>query len=417
MRHLVLALAMGLGLAAPAMAQAPPLTLREAVRTALESHPATVAARLRVAAAESWAGGAGAQPNPELRLSATLGEPGEDANLLVQRLEIGGQTGLRRDAARAGAEAARQAWQAVRRDVARRTAAAYYGVWQTEAGLAIARQRLELARQLERASRARLEEGEISENAHLRTQLEVARADADVAAAGGQASAERARLNLLLGREPGAPVLLPVAPDGEPHAPDGLGPAPENPGSTASLPELEALRSAARAARLEAELAGRARAPDLELSAYRTRLLGSSPGQGLQVSLVFPLGDHGSVAAREAQLRAEAGAREGDVAARALEVEMELAAAVRVLEASEARRDILHAQLARARRLAEMARVGYEAGLLSLPEVLDAQTAFRQALGDFVTAEAALRQAQADLYLLSGGPLPDAPQLLEGTTP
>lgn len=442
MRLMALALAVALLGSAPAAAQdappparsspvepaaepgpAPPLTLEEALRLALERHPATLAARRRLEAAEAWADGAGAQPNPEVRLSATAGDAGEDANVVTQRLEIAGQTGLRAGAARAEAEAARHSLQASRREVARRTASAYYGLWQAEAIRAVGAERLDLARQLERTSLARLEAGEIAENAHLRTQLEVARAEADLAQAEGTAAAERARLNLLLGRLPEEPVVLPAAPDpAEPRAPEVFGP----PGTleeirtrAQALPELEAMRSSARAARLEADLAGRARAPDLELSAYRSRLSGgSNVEQGLQLSVLFPLFDYGRISANEARLRLEAEARERDVAVRLLEVESELMASAQALRGAQARREILRTQLARARRLAEMARRGYEAGLLTLPEVLDAQSTFRLALQDFVTAEAAVRQSQADLYWLSGGAMPEAlPEKDARTTP
>lgn len=415
------ALAVALAWMAPAAAQeAPPpesrsiqafLTLEEALRLALRRHPAPVAAQRRLEAAEAWAGGAGAQPNPELRLSATRGDASEEANVLAQRLEIAGQTGLRAAVARAEVEAARQALQATRREVARRTTSAYYGLWQAEAILGVGGERLELARQLERTSLVRLEAGDIAENAHLRTQLEVARAEADLAQATGVAAAERSGLNLLIGRAAEDPVVLPAAPDpAEPHAPELFGRAgtlEEIRQRAQTLPELEALRSSARAARLESELAGRARAPDLELSAYRSRFAGSNIEQGIQLSIQFPVFDYGRISANEERLRLEAEAREGDVAVRALAVETELAAAVHVLRAAEARRDILRAQLARSRRLAEMARRGYEAGLLTLPEVLDAQTTFRLALQDFVMAEAAVRQSQAELYWLSGGAMPE----------
>lgn len=399
--------------APPAVAApVPELPFREAVRQALSRHPSVAAARSRLEAAEGWARGAGAQPNPEVRLSATAGDPSEEANAVAQRWEIAGQTRLRAEAARAEAEAARHALQAVRRSVARETATAYYGAWEAGSRRDLAAERLELARRLEETSRRRLELGEISQNQHLRTELEVARAEADLAQAEGDASAARARLNLLLGRPPGEPLALPAgAPGAEPRAPEGgFGELPSIEAvrqGVQALPELAALRSSARAAGLEADLAGRARSPDLELSGYRSRLFGQDVEQGVQLSVLFPLWDYGRLSAAEARLRGEARAREQDVSARLLALETELVAARETLLGAVARRDQLRGQVERSRRLAEMARIGYEAGLLSLPEVLDAQQAFRLAVLDYVAAEAAVQRAHGELYWSSGGALPE----------
>lgn len=371
-----------------------PLSLQEAVSLALAHHPKAAAAEARVRATEAWREGAGAQPNPEVRLSGTRGDPGEDANALVQTLEIGGQTGLRRSIADTEADVARHALQARRREVARETAAAYFEAWAAGERQEVASERLGLARQLEQASQARLEAGEISTNAHLRTQFEVARAEADLADTDALAEAARQRLNLLLGRSPDSPVALAL--EARPlEAPD-----PQ------ANPEVEALRRSAEAARLEADLAGRARAPDLELSAYRSRLFGNAEEQGVQVTLVLPLFDYGRISSHQERLRLEAEARGHEADARALEVQAELATANAARKGAAARLAILRAQADRARRMADLATRGYQAGLLSLPEVLDAQAALRLTLGDLISAEAALRTAEAELYWLSGGDLP-----------
>lgn len=416
MRILLFAAALAAALPISVTAQeamaAPALTFREAVGLAVSRHPAVAAARSRLQAAEAWSRGAGAQPNPEARLSATAGDPSDDANIVAQRWEIAGQTGLRAEAARAEADAARHALQSVRRSVARETATAYYGFWEAASRRELAAERLELARRLEETSRRRLELGEIAQNAHLRTEVEVARAEADLAQAEGDVAAARSRLNLLLGRAPGEPVLLPAPTEGEePRAPDGgFGelPTPEALRQGVKvLPELEALRSSARAAGLEADLAGRARFPDLELSGYRSRLFGRNVEQGVQISVLIPLWDYGRISASEARLRGEAQAREHDVSVRLLMLETELLAARESLLGATARRDLLRGQVERSRRLAEMARIGYEAGLLSLPEVLDAQQAFRLAVLDYVAAEAAVQRAHGDLHWSSGGALPE----------
>ncbi|MEW6281408.1 MAG: TolC family protein, partial [Candidatus Eremiobacterota bacterium] len=167
----------------PARASAEAWSLEACLSRVLAEHPELKAARGRVAAARAWADGAGAQPNPELRLAGTVGTPGEDANSLVQRLEIGGQAGLRGDIAELDVHRAELEALALERSLALRTGSAFYDLWEADQRARVAATRLELARELERVSRRRLEVGEISRNQFLRVELETARAEADLAEA------------------------------------------------------------------------------------------------------------------------------------------------------------------------------------------------------------------------------------------
>jgi len=389
----------------PAAAEDSVLTLRDALSRALASNPDVHAARLRLEGARAWAEGAGALPNPELRLSGTSGDAGEDSNALIQRLEIAGQPGLRGRQARAEAQARQHELEQVCREVVRRTGAAYYGSWEASRRRDVAEERLRLAEELEKSSLRRLELGDISRNEHLRIELETARAQADLAEAGGEEGAARVRLNLLLGREAGAALTLPEDP-GSPT--DGPGPEPGTEILEERLlarPDLEALRARARAASLEAELAGRAGAPDLEFSAYRSRLFSRGTEQGIQLSLVVPLWDWGTLGAAESRLRREAEASRADLEAGVLRARSESESDRQLLLAARARLEVLAGQLERFRKLSEMARRGYEAGLLSFVEVLDTQQAFRQALLDHLSAQATWHLARLDLHLSSGGGL------------
>lgn len=104
-------------------------TLAEAVRLALERHPSLLAAVARAEGAAGYARGAGAPPNPELRLAGTLGDPSEDSNRLSQRLEISGQPRLRDKIGEAELAAATAELQAARRAVASEVSAAWLALW------------------------------------------------------------------------------------------------------------------------------------------------------------------------------------------------------------------------------------------------------------------------------------------------
>ncbi|MEW6279722.1 MAG: TolC family protein, partial [Candidatus Eremiobacterota bacterium] len=169
-------------------------------------------------------------------------------------------------------------------------------------------------------------------------------------------------------------------------------------------PELASARLAAERARMESDLEGRQRIPDLELSAYRSTLYGTAQ-DGVQLALVLPLWDWGRIGAAAEQRELEAEALEYSREARRQELLQELRAAWLRHQGARARRDRLRAQVERWLTLSGMARKGFDAGLLTLLEVLDAQRSYREALQDYVAAEAAYHRTRLEVYLLSGGAL------------
>lgn len=95
MRPLVGPLFVLLGWIAGAQPLPPQWTPETAMRQAAERLPSVQVARALLQSAQAYASSIGAQPNPFLRLSATHGDPIEEANALVFRFEIAGQPGLR----------------------------------------------------------------------------------------------------------------------------------------------------------------------------------------------------------------------------------------------------------------------------------------------------------------------------------
>ena len=204
----------------------------------------------------------------------------------------------------------------------------------------------------------------------------------------------------------GAPVVLPLVPGDLPVAPafalpedfEALAVRQDN---ALSRPELEAARREANSTEFEAELAARAGAPDLQLSAYRSTL-GHAPEQGVQLSLVIPLFDWGQLGANHARQAKLAEARRYDVEILQRQVQAELGTARAQYEAAFKKRQAMADQAARHLFLSKTARQGYEVGLLSLVEVLDAQTAYRQGLQAYIEAEAEFHRARLRLWWASG---------------
>lgn len=170
------------------------------MRQAADRLPSVQVARALLQSAQAYASSIGAQPNPFLRLSAIHGDPIEEANALVFKFEIAGQPGLREQSAQSSAQARSQELAGEKRLVALRTGQAYYSYWEKISILRVAQARVELAQELERSSFRRLSVGEISQNSHLRSQLELAKAQADLVTARVESEQALGLMNLLLGR-------------------------------------------------------------------------------------------------------------------------------------------------------------------------------------------------------------------------
>lgn len=395
----LLLLALLLCLSLPLRAEPGP-TLDSVLHQVLAAHPELEAAHLRVEAARAQASGAGAQPNPELRVAGRVGGPSEDQNYLTQRLEIAGQTGLRAEMARVDLSQADLQALILTRELVTRTARAYYGLWESAARRRMEASRLELVEALERVSLRRFQVGDISQNQLVRARLETTRVRAELVQARAEEEVARSRLNLLLQQPAETPLELPEQLSDEQPLPE----LPTLLSRAAGRPELELARLEVRQLELEADLTGRQRWPDLELTAYSANL--SDQGEhGVRLGLVLPLWDWGRIGAEVEQKRLQAEASSRLVEARRQEVEQEVRAAAALHQAARQRRELLRGQVDSSLRLAAMTRKGFDAGLLTLLDVLDAQRAYREAVLEAVSAEADYHRTLLEANLLSGGPL------------
>ena len=403
MRPLVGPLFVLLGWIAGAQPLPPQWTPETAMRQAAERLPSVQVARALLQSAQAYASSIGAQPNPFLRLSATHGDPIEEANALVFRFEIAGQPGLRELSAESTAQARAEELAGEKRLVALRTGQAYYSYWEKLGILRVARTRTELAQSLERSSFRRLNVGEISQNSHLRSQLELARSQADQVTARVEAEQAQGLLNLLLGRKVDEQITVRLEDAVPPELPPGASQVQSNlveiQGGLSSLPELNALRHEAKAQETQTELARRANSPELLVQAYRDRL-GPTNVQAVQVAITIPLWDWGQVAAEVGRREGLAEAAKARVAERELVLEQKALEAWKRYQGALEREKILSEQATRFSRLSSDARRAYDASLMTLLEVFDVQQSYRQALQAYITAQADVARAALEIGAL-----------------
>jgi cobalt-zinc-cadmium efflux system outer membrane protein len=357
------------------------------------------AARSRVEAAEAAVRGARAPYNPQAELAPGVGFTNGNA-LLSQRFDIAG----RRSAAGrvlAGEHSASLAeLERTRLQVAGEARLAYYELARAQAVAGAVQETVEIARQLRNAVRRRVEIGEAPAVQATRAEIEVGRAEQEAIRARGDAAARMAVLNRLLGQERSSSLALAEAPE-----------VPPAPSSTAELveqainrrSELNAARALVQAQQGQVDVARSQGRPDLfaevasdfwsvDRDPLRSRNL------GVQLRLSLPLFDRGSIRAEVDRARAGVREREADVEGvrRSLTLEVERAAAS-LATAREVALNYRETLLPQSQELLKASRSGFDIGLTSFLEVLEAQRVFRLAQTEYLTSLTDALRAQIAL--------------------
>lgn len=364
------------------------LTAEEAVRLAVEHSPSVAAARARAETAAAGVRGAQSPYNLQAELAPGVGFTNGNA-LLSQQFDIGGRRSALARAAVGEREAAEAGLQLARLQAAAEARAAYFDLARARAVQAAAEEAADLARRIRDLVRRRVAIGEAPQVQVIRAEIEVARAEQEVARARGEVRGRAAGLNLLLAREPGAPL----SPGEELVLPEEPGPVPELLAEAARRrPEIAVARGLVEAGRGGVEAARALRRPELftELASDAWSLDREplrSRNFGLQARLTFPLFDRGRLRAEVEQARARVAEQEAEVAVITRTVRAELERAAAELAASrEVVRGYQSAILPRSRELLQATQRGFELGLSTFLEVLEAQRVVRQTQVEYQSA-------------------------------
>lgn len=397
----------------PAQAQAVALTAEEAVRMAVERDPGVLAARSRVEGAAAGVRSARAPFNPQGEIAPGVGFTNGNA-LLSQQIDIGGRRSAQAKSAEGLRGAAAAELELARLQAAAMARAVYFDLVRARAAEAAATEAAALARQVREAVRRRFEIGEAPQVQVTRAEIEVARVEQEVARASGEARSRLTMFNLLLGRsateaaELSDSLKVPAKND----SPSSLIEQAER-----QRPELTAARALIEARRGEVAVAKSQRRPELfaEVASDLWSLDRdpfNSRNIGFQARLSFPLFDRGRVRGLEDQARAGVRTQEAELAVtrRTIGIEVERAAA----ELRAAREVALSYEatiLPQTQDLLRSTRSGFDIGLTSFLEVLEAQrlarttqTEYLKAVFDAVSARIALDRALGSIPGLAPEP-------------
>ncbi|MCP3099440.1 TolC family protein [Myxococcus sp. K15C18031901] len=391
---------------APALA-ARPLTMEQSVALALERSPRLIEERAEAASAQALLEGASrlVQDNPQLQAAVgpRIRDVGNTVEInvgLSQPLELFGQRGARKEAARATVAARQSRLESSKVELAAEVRQAFGAVLASEQALALAQDALSLAEEGRKAAEERLKAGAASHIEVNTARVDLGRAQSERVRAERRRTRAHTELKLLLGLDPSEPIT----PDGELRA--DVEPAP----SLASLVEkavsqrqdVEAARFEHEAAQAESRLARRQALPTPSLGVSYGREEDSNILQGT-IGIDLPLFDRNQAArgvssARERQARENLAALE-----RFARTEVELAFN-RYLTAQAAAEvfggDVLSALQENLSLVTEAYRAGkvdFLQLLIIRRDALDARRGYIEALEELNSAKAQLLKAVGNI--------------------
>lgn len=418
MRNSLLLLATALSGAALRAQEPPRLTLAQVYQELAAASPRLEASRAQASAAAARVGPAGKWPDPSIQLGLMnrnlpglgLQDPlGMNQIQVMQMIPTAGKTGLAVKAARAEARAEAARAKEVGWEVRARAAMTFYDLYQADGLIGEMRRGRRLLEDVVSTAAAMYAEGQGSQAAVLRGQMELARMDEELMRMGAMRDAMAIRLNALLGRPSEQAVGTPRIP----VLPDTLPPRDSLEGLALSLRPM----LAAGSARLEAadaltRRAGREIWPDVTVGViYGQRPMsdgGTDRMASFMLGFTLPLAAGGKQRQMEKEARAMAAMSAADLndmraetRGRVGEVHADLLRATRL-------RDLyLHTLLPQAEAASASAHAGYRSGSVDFMTLLDARMSLIRARQELYRFEAERGKAIAELEMLTGSALMD----------
>lgn len=392
---------------APA-AESMKLSLQGALDLAYQQNPKVAAARHQVTAAQGRWTQAGAYPNPEIEVSApeisqAVGggsTVGDDSISFGQEIDLTGKVPRRARVAKAEYEEISQRLRQVWTEAAFEVTRAYNNLLLSTQRVGVAREALELTRNLLDQVQLRYSAGEALRNELLRARIEVAKAENGVLQADKQVELDTAALNVLLGREAQASLTLT---DELTYEPQDLDQETLLAQALKQRPDLKAADAAIRAQKEQVQLALHSVFDNPTVSAIGTRTRGESGTEqvfGLGVRVPLPLWNQNRGAIREA--KAELDRRQVERDALVRQVGLEVIGAITETRLAQRQVTVWKTGVEQANELLRLATQQYREGEINfitylehLGTIREAKLVYVEALANYRTQLAFVNQAVA----------------------
>lgn len=373
--------------AAQTAAATSPLRLADAVRLATERRAEIEAAQARARAGEARPTIASALEEP--MISPSLDHlpfmfNGADVSFAIeQRIPLSSIRQHRRQSAVADLERLRAETNRTTLDVGLEAATAFLMLHERRRMTALLREQLTFARDVVNAADARYAGGTGAQSDVLRAEVEVARLEARLAQATGQARAAEAMLNASLGLEPETPVPDLAAPALARRLPAWA----EMKTQLSQRPELVGARAAIARAEADVQVMRDMYKPMATIRTGPSYTMAEGRGWMAMVGLSIPIW-RSKLRAGVAEAQAMKQMSEAELQAMTRMVEGEAAGALRELQAASDQQVAIRANvLPRARVALDPALAGYAAGRLPLVSVIEAIQALWSVQAELIDAD------------------------------
>lgn len=359
-------------------AHADSLTAAEVVQRGLARSPAVLAARQRTEAAQSALQAAGLLPAPRLEVAPGVGFTNGNA-FLSKSLDVSGERKARSQVAQGERDVALAQERRVRQQVATQLRLAYFELVRAKRAEAQAQEALTLARAIQERVLRRVELGEAPAVQGIRAEIETVKREQESAYAHSETTAQLATLNRLLGRSPETELipsdtlLLPT----EPLATEALLSRAKS-----QRPELAQAQAQLQARQGEISLVKALSKPtlsaDLATDFWSLERRTNPRPLGVQLRYSLPFGTDHPQRAQLKRAQAERAAQEAEIASQEQAVALDVERAAATLRSTRtAALTYETTVLPRVERLLAATRKGFDDGLTSFIEVLEAQRVAR----------------------------------------
>ena len=399
------------------------LDMNQSVAIALQRNRAVIAARLDIEAAELDRVAAGIYPNPTFSYTLgniVLGAGNSQGSAMVspgpfdqtvhtigvsEIIDVWNKRGARIQAADHGVELKRLQVEDALREIVHSVRSGYADLAREQTEDQLAREVRDRYEDTVRISRSRRLAGEISEAELRKIELEGLRYQTAVIDADAELESARYKLAAFMGLPPSASPGLRLAETEPPRTPLSIAALTQR--AMSQRPDVRANKEARAFAEATLTSAKREAFPDLSLGAAYTHsaftVSGDNPNTlALSLSFPLPIFDRNQAAIGRANL--EMRRATNDAEKLVLDVQHEVAEAVRREERARATLDIYEGgMLQRAEDALKVAERSYKAGAVSLLELLEAQRTYLETRADYLKARDVVLQARIDLTHAVGG--------------
>ena len=413
-RYTVVALV--LGCLSLTSAAANMLSQQDAIRIALKKNPEVIVAKKAWEAAQARAAQARAWPDPELELEyeelpelSHLGDFGERAFGVTQQIESPLKWWRRSRATRQAVEAIHlSVFEMTRLDITMQVKITYDRVILKQVKLNYAETDVQLAQDVLKKARLRLDAGDVPQLEVLRAEVEAGRAANRLIGAHNDLAVARAELNTLMGREREALGEI----EGELHLqkmPSDLEALQQ--WALERRPDLRGIEWALASARSEQGAARAAFLPDLSLGLFRQTVREPTGKEDYwRVGLALELPLWGATRQRGEWTEARAVAEQTNAEKNHLHNQILLEVESAFLETQTAFRQVqlFEEQIVHeAESSFEVANGSYREGKATYLELLDTRRALMEVRTEYAEALFQYRTALSDLERAVGGELPE----------